>query len=117
MTDKGLKKAIGRQPEFKLPSNFSYRMMKRIEEETYLKEKRTEKRIFVLWVITVSVMIAGGLGYFGWTYHKQLLYLGRMLRNSVPDTNALSFCMPTAIALVLLFFFNRWLQRKVRQRF
>lgn len=43
MTDKGLKKAVGQQAGFKLPSNFSYRTMKRIEEKAYLKEKREEK--------------------------------------------------------------------------
>ena len=43
MTDKGLKKAVGQQAGFKLPSNFSYRTMKRIEEKAYLKNVRKKE--------------------------------------------------------------------------
>lgn len=32
-TDKGLKKAVNGQPAYRLPSNFTYRMMKQIHEE------------------------------------------------------------------------------------
>ena len=117
MTDKGLKKAISRQPEFKLPSSFSYKMMKRIEEETFLKEKRTEKRIFILWVITVSTMIVGGLVYLGWNYHEQIQHTLRTLKGSLPDMDTLPFYLPIVTAFILLFFFNRWLQKKIRQRF
>ncbi len=42
-TDKGLQKAIKRQPHYELPSNFSYRMMQKIQEESILREKRQEK--------------------------------------------------------------------------
>lgn len=47
-TDRGLQKAIKRQPHYELPSNFSYRMMQKIQEESILREKRQEKRIFIL---------------------------------------------------------------------
>lgn len=38
--DKGIKKALQQQPTYRLSSNFTYRMMLRIEEEARLKEKR-----------------------------------------------------------------------------
>lgn len=41
--DKGLKKALSQQPDYRLPSNFSYRMMQKIHQETLLREKRQEK--------------------------------------------------------------------------
>lgn len=116
MTDKGLKKAVSRRPEFKLPSNFSYKTMKRIEEKAYLKEKREEKRIFVAWTVTVSVMLAGGIGYFGWNCRERFLRLFYGIKESVPDTDTLTLCLPTVIALVLLFFFNNWLRKKLSQR-
>ena len=50
-TDRGLQKAIKRQPHYELPSNFSYRMMQKIQEESILREKRQEKRIFILFLI------------------------------------------------------------------
>ena len=113
MTDKGLKKAVGRRTEFKLPSNFSYKTMRRIEEETFLKEKRTEKRVFISWVVTVSVMLAGGIGYFGWSYRERFLRMFHGIKESVPDAGTLMFCLPTVMALVLLFFFNSWLRKRL----
>lgn len=43
---KALRKAIGRQPEFRLPSNFTYRMMQQVEQEAFLRKKRNEKKNF-----------------------------------------------------------------------
>lgn len=45
--DQGLKKAAKQSKTPQLPSNFTYRMMKRIGEEMYLREKRQEKRLFI----------------------------------------------------------------------
>ena len=42
-TDRGLQKAIKRQPYYELPSNFSYRMMQKIQEESILCEKQISK--------------------------------------------------------------------------
>ena len=116
MTDKGLKKAVGQQAGFKLPSNFSYRTMKRIEDKAYLKEKREEKRIVISWLITISLMLASGIGYFGWSYHEQFTALFHRAKDSVPDAKTLLLCLPTAIALLLLFFFNNWLRKRIRQK-
>lgn len=116
MTDKGLKKAVGRRPELKLPSNFSYNTMRRIEEKAYLKEKRAERRIFISWAVTVSAMLAGGIGYFGWSCRERFLQLFQGIKESVPDTDTLTLCLPTAIALVALFFFNGWLRKKLNRR-
>lgn len=57
-TDKGLQKAIKRQPHYELPSNFSYRMMQKIQEESILREKRQEKRMFILFL--VFAILSGG---------------------------------------------------------
>lgn len=43
-TDRGLQKAIKRQPHYELPSNFSYRMLQKIQEESILREKRQGKK-------------------------------------------------------------------------
>ena len=44
-TDKGLKKAIKSQPAYRLPSNFTYRMMQQVREEAYARERREEFRL------------------------------------------------------------------------
>ena len=45
--DQGLKKAAKQSKTPQLPSNFTYRMMKRIGEEMYLREKRTRKNAYL----------------------------------------------------------------------
>ena len=64
--DQGLKKAAKQSKTPQLPSNFTYRMMKRIGEEMYLREKRQEKRLFILMIITVMLMTGGCLGMMIW---------------------------------------------------
>lgn len=39
-TDKGLKKALGKQSSYRLPSNFTYRMMQQVREEAFARERR-----------------------------------------------------------------------------
>ena len=46
--DQGLKKAAKQSKTPQLPSNFTYRMMKRIGEEMYLREKRQEKTLIYI---------------------------------------------------------------------
>lgn len=69
--DQGLKKAAKQSKTPQLPSNFTYRMMKRIGEEMYLREKRQEKRLFILMIITVMLMTGGCLGMIIWMYGKK----------------------------------------------
>lgn len=70
--DQGLKKAAKQSKTPQLPSNFTYRMMKRIGEEMYLREKRQEKRLFILMIITVMLMTGGCLGMIIWMYGKEI---------------------------------------------
>lgn len=46
-TDRGLQKAIKRQPHYELPSNFSYRMMQRYKRKvSYAKNGRKKECSF-----------------------------------------------------------------------
>ncbi|HJC94569.1 MAG TPA: hypothetical protein H9752_10280 [Candidatus Phocaeicola excrementigallinarum] len=114
MTDKGLRKAIDRQQKFRLPSNFCYRTMRLIEEEKHRKEKQTEKRVFIIWIITVSIMTLGCIGYIGWNCGDQILLVARQLGKSIPEADLLKFYLPIIIAILPLIPFNRWLQKKMK---
>ena len=61
--DKGLKKAIKSQPTYRLPSNFTYRMMQQVREEAYARERREEFRLRLALVI-FCVCALGGLFYY-----------------------------------------------------
>ena len=58
-TDRGLQKAIKRQPHYELPSNFSYRMMQKITRGKYLMRKSSRKKgMFILFLI--FAILSGG---------------------------------------------------------
>ena len=106
--DKGIRKALQQQPAYRLPSNFTYRMMQQIEEQARLREQRMEIRLRVALILTVIA----GVGGIGWFYGATILEVFRSSVSSLPSHSSLGFYLPMAGALVVLFFFNRWLRRK-----
>lgn len=106
--DKGIRKALQQQPSFRLSSNFTYRMMQQIEEQARRKEKRMELRLRAALVLTV----VAGTGLLGWFYGQETVDILRQSAVSLPDKDSLVFYLPIVGALVLLFFFNRWMRRK-----
>ena len=112
--DKGLKQAIARQPVPRLASNFTYRTMQRINEQALLKERKAEKRLFIAWTTTVSLMIGGCVGYLGWVYAQPLLHLYEQFKSFIPDKESILSGLPILTALILLAILNHWLQRKIR---
>lgn len=110
-TDKGLKKALSQQPDYRLPSNFSYRMMQKIHQETLLREKRQEKRLFILMLVTTFLAIGGCLVLLCWQYGNKLLSLLHILQEGSPSLQTCLFYLPILCALFLLFLFNRWLRK------
>ena len=69
LKDRGLKKAVREQTTFRLPSNFTYRTMQKVEEAIRLREKKSERRI-LLATIAAAIFLIGVSGtglvlYFG----------------------------------------------------
>lgn len=112
-TDKGLQKAIKRQPHYELPSNFSYRMMQKIQEESILREKRQEKRIFILFLIFTILSGGSCIGFLIWKYGASFISYWHTCKEILPDSHTLLFYLPTLCALCLLYFFDRWLRKKI----
>lgn len=113
--DKGIKQALQSQPPMRLPSNFNYRTMQRLNEQIALQEKKMEKRIFTAWIITVTAIIAGGIGYLGWMYFIPLSELYHQLKQWIPEKETVIYSFPVLMALFLLVLFNHWLQKKITQ--
>ena len=55
LKDKGLKRAIKEQPQFRLSSNFTFRTMQKVEEAALLREKRMEQR--TLWATIIASLL------------------------------------------------------------
>ena len=96
-----LAEAIGRQPEFRLPSNFTYRMMQQVEQEAFLRKKRNEKRIFILWAATLILMGGSALAYLVLTYMKNLSGIEETLKN-IPEDSSLLQTFPVLLTVFML---------------
>ena len=110
-TDRCIRKAIGMQPQFRLPSNFSYKMMEKINKKVILQEKRREKRTFITIIITSLLMVATCiLIILNYTNIKLADITNRLSNISIPSETL--FYLPMLITLPLLFWFNYWLRKK-----
>lgn len=111
-TDKGLKKAAENRPTFKLPSNFTYRMMQQVNQYAYLHEKKQERRTFLaIWIIAITLGTGTAI-VLGRLYKEQLADFF----NRLHDCSTIIFWLPAVIAAFLLLIFNFWLQKNIRQR-
>lgn len=108
-TDKGLKKAIERQPAFRLPTNFTYRTLQRIEEEARARERRAERRVSILWIITLSAMLGSSLAYIVHTCGADML-------RSFVASGTRPLVLSVTVALPLLMLFNAWLRQKFSKK-
>lgn len=116
--DTGLKKAAKSFSYGKLPSNFSYRMMNRINEEVWKKEKKREKRLFISMIMTCIIMIGTCAGiiwiYFGSSISEWLSQKSSSVHISISDEmiSDILFYLPTLISLILIYFLNRFIRKK-----
>ena len=74
--DKGLKKAIKEENGFRLPSNFAYHTMRKVEEAIRLREKKSERR-------TLFATIAASIFLIGCCIAGLVIYFG----NTIPPRN------------------------------
>lgn len=110
--DKGLKKAVKEQYSFKLPSNFAYQTMRKIEEAIHLHEKKVERRTLFAMIVAAVILVGGSIaGLF--------IYFGDSIRKAfTPDTimnikeiQIPSFYILLILAVPLFFAFDRWMRK------
>lgn len=111
-TDKGLREAIRRQPTGKLPSNFTYRTLQRIAQESRLREKRQERRLFLLMLLTCILSGGGCIGYLCLKYAKQLQALPDAVDQWQTHQSMPGYFVPLLTVFVLLGLFNHWLHKR-----
>lgn len=117
----GLKKASRSLDSGRLPSNFSYTMMKKINEKVLKEEKKREKRLFISMVLVCIGMI-GSCSWIIWMYlgntisekwNKVSLWFRNININDGYIEN-ITFYLPIFISLIILFFLDRYLRKKIR---
>ena len=104
--DKGLKKAIKSQPAYRLPCNFTYRMMQQVREEAYARERREEFRLR----LALVVFCVCALGVYG----VALSRMWQALCQSLPSHDTFLFFLPISVSIVCLGVLYWWLERKTR---
>ena len=113
-TDKGLKKAVSGQPAYRLPSNFTYRMMKQVREETYARERREEFRLRLALSAFCVCTLAVSFYYIIKVYGTTLTHLWQTLCQSLPSRDVFLFFLPISVSIACLGALYRWLEKKTR---
>lgn len=110
--DKGLKKAMKEQPQFRLPTNFTFRTMQKVQEAILLREKKMERRTLWATIIASLFLIATGIG--------GLIYIGDSVKETLRnifqrDAFALQFnpvYVWFIVSILLLMTFDRWMRKR-----
>lgn len=111
-TDKGLKKAIKDQPAYRLPSNFTYRMMRQVREEAFQRERKEEHRL--RWVLAACCALAlGVLFYTIKEYGAFFTEAFQTLCQIFPSGETFRFFLPTSVSLACLVVLYWWLDKKI----
>lgn len=116
VSDKGLRTALKKQTTHRLPSNFTFRTMLRVEELVRKKEKQREQALLLAIVATsLLLLIAGGIAIH--------LYWEETLKNSFHSllealTTPKEEALPYGIFLLIVFIlmgFDHWMRKIYRQ--
>lgn len=113
--DKGLMKAMKEQPSFRLPSNFTFRTMQKVEEAILLREKKFERRTLMATIAaSLFLILSSGTGlyiYFGDTIKESLrnafLAGGQILEIQFPPIYLLFI-----VTIPIFMFFDRWMRKQ-----
>lgn len=112
LKDRGLKKAVREQTTFRLPSNFTYRTMQKVEEAIRLREKKSERRI-LLATIAAAIFLIGVSGT------GLVLYFGESIREAftpttLPQSESIQipcFYLLLILTIPLFILFDRWMRK------
>ena len=115
LKDKGLMKAMKEQPQFQLPSNFTFRTMQKVEKTILMREKRLERRTLLATIAaSLFLIISSGIGlsiYFGDNIKESFLnafLIGRQsLEMQIPPIYLLFIGM-----IPIFMIFDRWMRKQ-----
>ena len=110
--DKGLKAAIQGNTGYKLPTNFTYRMMQQIENEVALRNRRQDRRVFFALYLTIALLITGGATAFVYLYGAEVKQLFSASFAHLCDKDIRIAYLPILSAVPFLCILNFWLKRK-----
>lgn len=109
--DEGLKKAVKKQPSYRIPSNFSYKMMEKIRQEELLREYKKERRLYALMLLTIVLMVCFYLGFMLWSFQDSLPSMILKVKTFFKGINIPAEAVPVLLTVPLLALFNVFLKK------
>lgn len=112
-------KAVKEQPSFRLPSNFTFRTMQKVEEAVLLREKKLEKRTLLATIAaSLFLVMSSGIGVYIYfrealaeTLHHIVLAGRHSLGVQIPP-----ICLLFIVIIPLFMCFDRWMRRQYFKR-
>ena len=117
LTDKGLRKAMQESMPYRLPTNFTFRTMQKVEEAVRRKEQKQERWMLIsLVAASVCLLVAGALTlhiYWG----KEMVETFSSLEQSFARLDLLSspYWMLSVLFFILMGF-DYWMRRTYYKR-
>ena len=117
LTDKGLRKAMQEPMPYRLPSNFTFRTMQKVEEAVRRKEQKQERWMLIsLVAASVCLLVAGALTlhiYWG----KEMVETFSSLEQSFARLDLLSspYWMLSVLFFILMGF-DYWMRKAYYKR-
>ena len=117
LTDKGLRKAMQEPMPYRLPSNFTFRTMQKVEEAVRRKEQKQERWMLIsLVAASVCLLVAGALTlhiYWG----KEMMETFSSLEQSFARLDLISspYWMLSVLFFILMGF-DYWMRRTYYKR-
>ena len=115
--DKGLRKAMKASASPRLSSNFTFRMMLKVQEAIRLKEQKQEKQMFWATVAASVFLLVGGGVVIGYFWGDVFLTMFTNVFTAFARLDLLS--SPYAflsLAVLLLLGFDYWMRRAYFKR-
>ncbi|MBQ8521146.1 MAG: hypothetical protein IJ456_07190 [Bacteroides sp.] len=117
LKDNGLKKALRAQPEFHLPTNFTFRTMRKVELEALRLEKKRE-RMTLLAVIGASLLLLTGSGITLWMFFGDTIegLFAEMAWKELPTVSFPPFFYFVMGCIPLFVCFDHWMRKQYYKR-
>lgn len=118
LPDKGLRKAMQSQPmPHRLPTNFTFRTMLKVEEQVRMQEAKQEKRMFLGIVAASLLLLAGGCITIAYYLGNTLYEAFASLPSAIPhvDLFSLPYWMFSIIFFILMGF-DYWMRKRYYKR-
>ena len=117
LTDKGLRKAMQEPMPYRLPSNFTFRTMQKVEEAVRRKEQKQERWMLISLVAASVCLLVGGALTLHIYWGKEMMETFSSLEQSFARLDLLSspYCMLSVLFFILMGF-DYWMRRTYYKR-